>query len=66
MVAGENQGIRTDLVKSKIDRSQENSSYKADESIIHASGCSKLSLKGNKRRHDNLGKIVHRKLNQEV
>ena len=36
---------------------------KVDESIDHSvSGCSKLALKGYKRRHDNLGKIVHWKL----
>ena len=34
-----------------------------DESIDHiVSGCSKLALKEYKRRHDNLGKIVHWKL----
>ena len=36
---------------------------KADESIDHAiCGCSKLGEKEYKRRHDNLGKIVHWKL----
>ena len=36
---------------------------KVDESIDHiASGCSKLVQKEYKRRHDNLGKIVHWKL----
>ena len=36
---------------------------KADESIDHVvSGCSKLAQKEYKRRHDNLGKIVHWKL----
>ena len=36
---------------------------KADESRDHVvSGCSKLTQKEYKRRHDNLGKIVHRKL----
>ena len=36
---------------------------KADESIDHVvSGCSKLAQKECKRRHDNLGKIVHWKL----
>ena len=36
---------------------------KADESIDHiANGCSKLAQKKYKRRHDNLGKIVHWKL----
>ena len=36
---------------------------KVDESIDHiVSGCSKLAQKECKRRHDNLGKIVHWKL----
>ena len=36
---------------------------KTDESIDHVvSGCSKLPQKDYKRRHDNLGKIVHWKL----
>ena len=36
---------------------------KVDESIDHiVSGCSKLAQKKYKRSHDNLGKIVHRKL----
>ena len=36
---------------------------KVDESIDHiVSGCGKLAQKEYKRRHDNLGKIVHWKL----
>ena len=36
---------------------------KVDESIDHiVSGCSKLAQKEHKKRHDNLGKIVHWKL----
>ena len=65
MVA-ENPSIRTNLVKSNIDRRQEKSSYKAEENIDYVSGCSKLSMKGHNMRHHNLGKIVHWKLNQEV
>ena len=66
IVAAQNQSIRTNLVKAKIDRSQGDSlcrmCRKADESIDHiASGCSKLAQEY-KRRHDNLGKIVHWKL----
>ena len=39
---------------------------KADESIDHiVSGCSKLAQKEYKRRHDNLGKIVHWKVAKE-
>ena len=66
-VAAQNQSIRTNLVKAKIDKSQKDTlcrlCKKADESIDHVvSGCSKLAQKEYKRRHDNLGKIVHWKL----
>ena len=64
IVAGQNQSTRTNLVKAKIDKSQGDSlfsvSRKVDESINHiVSDCSKLAPKEYKRRHDNLGKIVH-------
>ena len=67
IVAAQNQSIRANLVKAKIDKSQRDSLCrvfrKADESIDHiVSGCSKLSLKEYKRRHDNLEKTVHWKL----
>ena len=67
IVAAQNQSIRTNLVKAKIDKSQRDSlcrvCRKVDESIDHiVSGCSKLTQKEYKRRHDNLGKIVHWKL----
>ena len=66
-MAAQNQSIRTNLVKTKIDKSQADSlrrlCRKVDESIDHiVSGCSKLAQKEYKRRHDNLGKIVHWKL----
>ena len=62
IVAAQNQSIRTNLVKSKIDKSQGNSLCrvyrKVDESIHHiVSGCSKLAQKEFKRRHDNLGTL---------
>ena len=61
VVAAQNQSIRINLVKAKINKSQGDSfcrvCRKADESIDHiVSGCSKLVQKGYKRRHDNLGK----------
>ena len=66
MVA-QNQSIRTNLVKAKIDKSQGDSLCRArrkvDENIDEIlSGCSKLAQKECKRRHDNLGKVVHWKL----
>ena len=66
-MAVQNQSIRTNLVKVRIDKSQGDSlsrvCRKVDESIDHiVSGCSKLAQKEYKRRHHNLGKIVHWKL----
>ena len=60
MVA-QNQSIRTNLLKAKIDKSQGDSlcrvRRKVDESIDDiVSGCSKLAQKQYKRMHDNLGK----------
>ena len=67
IVAAQNQSIRVNLVNAKIDKSQGDSlcrmCRKVDESIDHiVSGCSKLAQKECKRRHGNLGKIVHWKL----
>ena len=67
IVAAQNQSIRANLVKARIDKSQEDPlcrvRRKVDESIDHiVRGCSKLAQKEYKRRHDNLGKIVHWKL----
>ena len=67
IVAAQNQSIRTNLLKSKIGKSQGDSfcrvCRKVDESIDHiVSGCSKLGQKQYKRRHNNLGKLVHWKL----
>ena len=67
IVAAQNQNIRTNLVKARIDKSQGDSlcrmCRKLDESIDPiVSGCSKLAQKEYKRRHDNLGKIVRWKL----
>ena len=66
-MAAQNQSIRTNLVKVRIDKSQGDSlcrmCRKVDGSIDHiVSGCSKLALKEYKRRHDNMAKIVHWKL----
>ena len=67
IVAAQSQSIRTNLVKANIDKSQGESlcrvCRKVDEIIDHIfNGCSKLAQKEHKRRHDNLGKIVHWKL----
>ena len=67
IVAAQNQSIRTNLVKARIDKSQGDSlcrlCRKVDKSIDHiVSGFSKLAHKEYKIKHDNLGKIVHWKL----
>ena len=67
IVAAQNQSIRTNLVKGRIDKNQGDSlcrvCRKVHECIDHiVSGCSKLAQKEHKRRHDNLGKLVHLKL----
>ena len=67
IVAAQNQSIRKNLFKARIEKSQGDSlrrvCRKVDESIDHiVSGCSKLAQKEYKRRHDNLVKIVHWKL----
>ena len=66
-MAAQNQSIRTNLVKAKIEKTQGDSlcrvCRKVDESIDHiVSGFSKLAQKEYKRRHDTLGKMVHWKL----
>ena len=64
IVAVQNQSIRTNLVKAKIDKSQKDTLCRlckeVDDSIDHVvRGCSKLARKECKRRYDSLGKIVH-------
>ena len=66
-MAARNQSLRTNLVKGRIGKSQGDFlcrvCRKVDESIDHiVSGCSKLAQKEYKRRHDNLGKLLHWKL----
>ena len=66
-MATQNQSIRKNLVKARIDKSQGDSlcrvCRKVDQSIDNiAIGCSKLAQKEHKRRPYNLGKIVHWKL----
>ena len=66
-VAAQNHSIRTNPVKASINKSQRDSlcrmCRKVDESIDDiVSASSKLAEKEYKRRHDNLGKIVHWKL----
>ena len=64
IMAAENQALRTNLVSTKIDKSQEDSRCriccKADESINHLlSECNKMTQKEYTRRHDWMGKKIH-------
>ena len=64
IMAAQEQAVRTNLVKAKIDKTQEDSTCrmcgKADESINHLlSECSKMAQKEYKRRHDWIGRKVH-------
>ena len=63
-MASQEQAIRTNSIKAKIDRTQENSKCrmcgKAEESVNHVlSECSKLAQKEYKRRHDWFGMKIH-------
>ena len=67
IVAAQNQSIRTNLVKARTGKSQEDSFcrvcrkvYESIDDIV--SGSSKLARKQYKRRHNILEKIVHWKL----
>ena len=64
IIAAQNQSIRTNHVKAKIDKSQGNSKCRmcqqSDEAINHIlSECPKLAQKEYKRRHDWVGKRIH-------
>ena len=59
IVAAQNQGIKTNLVKEKIDKIQGISFCRVCRKDQIASGCSYFAQKEYKRRHDNLGKTVH-------
>ena len=66
-MAAQNQSIRTNLVKAKIDKNQGHSLCRAcrkvDESKDHiVSSCNKLVQKEYNRSHDNPRKVVHWKL----
>ena len=64
IISAQEQAIRTNVIKAKIDKTQIDSKCrmcgKVDESINHVlSECSKLVQKEYKRRHDWVGKRVH-------
>ena len=64
LIAAQNSAIRTNHIKARIDKTQQNSKCRLcgdrDETINHIiSECSKLAQKEYKTRHDWLGKVIH-------
>ena len=64
ILAAQEQAIRTNLIKAKIDKTQEDSRCrmcgKVDETINHLiSECSKMAQKEYKNRHDWVGRRIH-------
>ena len=64
IVAAQDQSLRTNAVKAKIDKSQSDSKCRCckqtDETVTHiVSQCSALAQKEYKRRHDGVGKRIH-------
>ena len=64
LMAAQSNTIRTNYIKARIDKTQENSKCRLfgdrDETINHMiNKCSKLALKEYKTRHDWLGKVIH-------
>ena len=63
LIAAQNSAIRTNHIKARIDKTQQNSKCRLcgdrDETINHISGCSKLAQKEYKTRHDWVGKVIH-------
>ena len=64
LIAVEDNAVRTNHIKAKIDKTQQNSKYRLcgdrDETINHIiSECSKLAQREYKARHDWVGKVIH-------
>ena len=64
LMAAQNSAIRTNHIKSRIDKTQQNSKCRLcgdrDETINHIiSECSKLAQKEYKARHDWVGQVIH-------
>ena len=67
LMAAQNSAIRTNHIKAKIDKTQQNSKFRLcgdrDETTNHIiSECSKLAQKEYKARHDWVGKVIHREM----
>ena len=64
LIAVQNKAIRTNYIKARIDKTQQNSKCRLcvdrDETINHLiSECSKLAQKEYKTRHDRVSKVIH-------
>ena len=64
LIAAQDNAIRTNHIKARIDKTQQNSKWilcsDRDETINHIiSECSKLAQKEYKARHDWIGKVIH-------
>ena len=71
LIAAQNNAMRTNHIKARIDKTQQNCRYRLcgdrDETINHIiSECSKLAQKEYKTRHDWVGKVIHRELCQKL
>ena len=67
LIAAQNNAIRTNHIKARIDKMQENSKcrlcFDRDETINHIiSECCKLVQREYKARHDWVGKVIHREM----
>ena len=67
LIAAQDNAVRTNHIKARIDKSQQNSKYRQygdrDETINHIiSECSKLAQKEYKARHDRVGKVINWKM----
>ena len=63
LITAQNNAIRTNSVKAKIDKPQQNNRCRLcgdkDETINHISECSKLAQKEHKTRYNWVGKMIH-------
>ena len=64
IIAAQDQAIRTNYIKAKIDKSQTDAKCRMcrdkNETVSHIlSGCSKLAQKEYKKRHDNVARAIH-------
>ena len=63
LIAAQNNSIRTNHIKARIDKTQQNSKCRLcgdrDETINLVNECSKLAQKKYKTRHNWLGKVIH-------